>query len=93
MLVTLAAKCVAGLAAGLRKKFGPNAGHVGSSTPDTSWLLLSTKRLVYYILCVCVVGVNHFGEVQGKESSSGSGAAGSDRRRVPFCECFQKYFK
>lgn len=28
MLVTLAAKCVAGLAAGLRKKFGTYAGHV-----------------------------------------------------------------
>ncbi|XP_053369501.1 cytoskeleton-associated protein 5-like [Clarias gariepinus] len=28
MLVTLAAKCVAGLASGLRKKFGPYAGHL-----------------------------------------------------------------
>lgn len=28
MLVTLAAKCLAGLAAGLRKKFGTYAGHV-----------------------------------------------------------------
>ncbi|XP_047658856.1 cytoskeleton-associated protein 5-A-like isoform X2 [Tachysurus fulvidraco] len=28
MLVTLAAKCVAGLSAGLRKKFGPYAGHL-----------------------------------------------------------------
>jgi len=28
MLVALAAKCLAGLAAGLRKKFGQYAGHV-----------------------------------------------------------------
>lgn len=31
MLVALAAKCLAGLATGLRKKFGQYAGHVSKS--------------------------------------------------------------
>lgn len=34
MLVTVAAKCLAGLATGLRKKFGTYAGHVRHTFPS-----------------------------------------------------------
>lgn len=76
--------------------------------PEEIWLQRRKRRFFYtrydlaapiydashlHCVCVCVVGVNHFREVQGKESSGGSGVAGSDRRRVPFCERFQKNFK
>lgn len=84
MLVTLAAKCVAGLAAGLRKKFASYAGHVSprvQSEETINYLLVFV-----FIVCVCVVGANHFGEVQGEEGSGGSGAAGSFRCSVSFCE-------
>lgn len=52
MLVTLAAKCVAGLAAGLRKKFASYAGHVSprvQSEETINYLLVFV-----FIVCVCV---------------------------------------
>lgn len=41
MLVALAAKCLTGLAVGLRKKFGQYAGHVSNN------LFLSTNQQYY----------------------------------------------
>lgn len=48
MLVALAAKCLAGLATGLRKKFGQYAGHVSKSMYFTllpSWYTSSKVAL------------------------------------------------
>lgn len=48
MLVALAAKCLAGLASGLRKKFGQYAGHVSKSMyvffPVFFLLMLDTRK-------------------------------------------------
>lgn len=45
MLVALAAKCLAGLATGLRKKFGQYAGHVSKSMYFSSLFLLVLNTL------------------------------------------------
>lgn len=51
MLVALAAKCLSGLAAGLRKKFGSHAGHVSCNC--TNWQstddLGHIRRLHYWV--------------------------------------------
>lgn len=81
MLVALAAKCLTGLALGLRKKFGTYAGHVSFSVfpPD-----LKSKFMVLLLIHLIDMlspgffegGANHFREVQRKETSSGSGLTG-----------------
>lgn len=43
MLVTLAAKCISGLATGLRTKFGNYAGHVGIPVLYVYLYVLPTK--------------------------------------------------
>lgn len=97
MLVALAAKCVTGLAVGLRKKFGTYAGQV-------SFCLfpLSRFRSKYILLLLLPVvdvlngmlspgsfegGANHFREVQREEAHSGSGLTGGHRCNLPNCEC------
>lgn len=44
MLVALAAKCLTGLASGLRKKFGQYAGHVSKSMYFFLFLLMLDTR-------------------------------------------------
>lgn len=63
MLVSLAAKCLSGLASGLRKKFGTYAGHVSS--------LMSCQSLNDTVVTVTELmfssslqgGANYFGEI------------------------------
>lgn len=50
MLVSVAAKCLAGLASGLRKKFGTYAGQVSETNPfKWSDTILSTICLVFTV--------------------------------------------
>lgn len=51
MLVTLAAKCIAGLATGLRTKFGSYAGHVGIPVLCVC-LYVFLAKATYPIVCV-----------------------------------------
>lgn len=48
MLVSLAAKCLAGLAAGLRKKFGTYAGQVSSRNFSIFW-----QQFCYFLILTC----------------------------------------
>lgn len=47
MLVAMAAKCLAGLAAGLRKKFGTYAGHVSAFGRKSKFVPSCVLSLVY----------------------------------------------
>lgn len=89
MLVAMAAKCLAGLAAGLRKKFGTYAGLVSalhdlnchkpfhdSFSPE---VFRVNRQQFHWMICSSESfegGANHLGEVQGEETSGGSGLAG-----------------
>lgn len=57
MLVALAAKCLAGLATGLRKKFGQYAGHVSKSMYFffSVFSLLDTRKYLGFIYLFTVL--------------------------------------
>lgn len=80
MLVTVAAKCLAGLAAGLRKKFGTYAGQVSQRSHPHIQNALCPSELANV---VSVGGSHHLGEVQGEETSGCPGSPGSHRRHLP----------
>ena len=77
MLVTVAAKCLAGLAAGLRKKFGSYAGQVSPGRQNCP------RGGSANLQGLSAGGSHHPGEVQGEEASGCPGSPGGHRRHLP----------
>lgn len=89
MLVALAAKCLAGLAAGLRKKFGQYAGHVSKSMYfffsgfiDAGHFFFFFSLLVFIKPILCTV-MNAYLPLNGASSETSAKVSCSLRLKGP----------